>query len=623
MTSSLERLADLYGIEPGYVSESGEYKHTSDDTRRALLAAMGVRAESQEEVERALAAAPPPRPHDPFLHPGTRAFRPEWLETTRVWGLTCQLYGLVSSRNWGMGDFEDLARLCEIAAAHGADFLGVNPLHALFAADPTRFSPYAPSDRQFLNPLYIAPDMVPEFAQVVGRIAPVLDELPALRRMPLIDYPAVARVKAKALTALYGVFRRLPQDHPRRVAFAAFRERCGEALERFALFEAISQHFATRGVGAAWSQWPPAWRDHGSTEVADFAHRHKDNIAFYAWLQWLAKDQLKAAQTRARAAGMRIGLYLDLAVGVAPDGAATWADPHLAIAGAEIGAPPDPLAAGGQQWGLAPLSPARLCETGFERLRQVLSATMYDAGAVRIDHAMGLQRLFWIPAGRKAADGAYVRYPVADMFGLVAQVSQQHRCLVVGEDLGTVPEGFRDRMREAGLFSYRVLYFERAEGGRFKQSGEHEPDSLVCVSTHDLPPLRGWWIGRDIEWRRDLGLVSEEQAASQRQERERDRALLLQALAREDLLPDGATDRGELSDALLTAVHLFIARSPCRLMAVQLDDALGAIEAPNVPGTSNEHPNWRRKAPVALEDIADQPLFAALTAALAAERRRP
>ncbi len=621
MNDSLHRLADIYGIEPGYQAEGGHYRETSDETRRALLAALGVAAASAEDLERSLTSAPHLAPPQ-AIGAEMRAYRPEWLEHTRIWGLTCQLYGLKSARNWGMGDFEDLARLAEIAGARGADFVGVNPLHALFPAEPSRYSPYAPSSRQFLNPLYIAPDKVPEYALVAERMAPIEQSLPALRDLDLIDYPRVSEVKGKMFAALYGAFRRLPEEHPRRRAFKAFRDAQGLALKHHCLYEALAEHFTFRGGHAAWSQWPEDYRDRHSDAVRDFAKANKASMTFYAWLQWVADEQLREAQARARRAGMRIGLYLDLAVGVAPDGATTWCEPDVAIADAEIGAPPDLLAAGGQQWGLAPFSPARLKETETAALREVLDATMRDAGAIRIDHAMGLQRLFWIPKGKTAVDGAYMRYPMSDMFRAVTEISRERHCIVIGEDLGTVPPGFRDAMRQTGLFGYRVLYFEHNEGGGFKPASEHDPDAMICASTHDLPTLRGWWNGRDIAWRRKLGLVGEEEAARQWAERGRDRELLLQALAEDGLRPEHARADKPADAALIVAIHRFIAASPCRLLAVQLDDTVGVIEQANVPATIDTHPNWRRKTPCALEDLDANKLFRAVTGAVAAIRPR-
>ncbi|HUF45856.1 MAG TPA: 4-alpha-glucanotransferase, partial [Aestuariivirgaceae bacterium] len=347
------------------------------------------------------------------------------------------------------------------------------------------------------------------------------------------------------------------------------------------------------------------------------AHR----TGFFAWLQWLADRQLKQAQARARAAGMRIGLYLDMAVGVAPDGAMAWADPGLMVRGAHIGAPPDAFNAQGQDWGLIPQRPTVLIERRLEPFRDDLRASMHNAGAVRLDHAMALQRLFWVPAGAPAADGAYVRYPLAAMLAAVAEQSWHWQCLVVGEALGTVPEGFWPLLAEKELQSYRVLFFERLGDGGFRRPDNYPSRAMGCVSTHDLPTLIGWWAGRDIEWRQDIGFITDEDAEAERRDRAEAREELWAALGSQDLAPAGPAPRQLDVDAIL-AIHSYVARSPVRLMGVQLEDAVGESEQPNLPGASEPHPNWRRKFSVGLETLAEHPLFRSLCGAMAAQRPR-
>jgi 4-alpha-glucanotransferase len=604
--TKLDTIAEACGVSPTYIAANGRHTQVPESTLSQFLELLGADPDGAAAIPHRIESAL-------FASPGAveTCFVPAFLHRDRVWGLTCQLYGLRSERNWGVGDFEDLARLAEIVGAAGGDFLGVNPLHALYPADPERCSPYSPSSRRFLNVLYIAPDIEPEFA----RIAP--PSLDALRQSDLVDYGAVARTKFAALEAMFEVFQaEAPQE--RRSDFEAFRSRGGAALEDHCLFEALH----ARHDGAPWWEWPEALRRAYNEEISRFRAGHVGRITFHAWLQWLADGQVKAAQARARAAGMRIGLYLDMAVGVAPDGAMAWADPDLMVRGVHIGAPPDPFNWQGQDWGLTPQRPTALIERDFEPLREDLRASMHHAGAVRIDHAMALQRLFWVPAGAPATAGTYVRYPLAGMLATVAEESRHYGCVVVGEALGTVPEGFWPLLADKELQSYRVLFFERLQDGGFRRPSEWPSQALGCVSTHDLPTLCGWWTGRDIEWRQDVGFLEPEDAEAERHDRAQQRELLWEALASQDLV-SAKTAPSRLDADAIVAVHSFVAMSPVRLLGVQLEDSVGEIEQPNLPGASDPHPNWRRKLSVPLEDLAEHPLFRALCTAMAAMRPRP
>ncbi len=325
---------------------------------------------------------------------------------------------------------------------------------------------------------------------------------------------------------------------------------------------------------------------------------------------------------------MRIGLYLDLAVGVAPDGADTWAAPDTVVGSAQIGSPPDPFNPLGQDWGLCPLSPVALRKDDGAAVAASLHDLMRHAGAIRIDHVMGLVRLFWIPAGLTAVDGAYVSYPGDVLMRQLASASLGRAVLVVGEDLGTVPAGFRAVMRRLEIQSYRVLYFERGKDGEFQAPHSYAREALACISTHDLPTLRGWWKGNDIAERERLGIFDATTARLQRRERARDRLRLLQALRRAGLAPDGITARGagaavaELPDHALVGLHAFLARTRSRLVAVQLEDLVGMEDQANLPGTVDEHPNWRRKLPVSLEELPGCGAFQRVVHAVAAERPR-
>jgi 4-alpha-glucanotransferase len=550
---------------------------------------------------------------------------------SRLWGVTAQLYGVRSQRNWGMGDFTDLADLTERAAALGASAVGVNPLHALFPADPNHTSPYSPSSRLFLNVFYLDPEAVPDLAESTEAQALIGDggfrrKLKTARAAELVDYSAVWRLKLSVLELLFASFQRrhLAASSERALAFRAFRAEMGQALEQHAVFDALHEHTLQTSGTWSWHDWPESLQRPDTPEVAAFAREHRERVDFFAYLQWLADQQLAAAQGRARAAGMLLGLYQDIAVGVSPASAMAWANPGVTLSGVSAGAPPDWFNLHGQNWGLAPLSPVGLREGAYAAFRAALRHNMRHAGAVRLDHVMGLQRLFWIPEGASPADGAYVRYPFTDLAHVIALESERHRCVVIGEDLGTVPRGFRPAMRRAGMMSCRVLYFERAEGGAFAPPKAYPPQALVSVSTHDLPTLQGFWTSRDVRWRELLGRFPDEAALlDARAERERDRVLLLHALQRAGLLPAGVDPErppDELSEELALAVHRYLAATRGQLVMVQLEDAVGEEEQPNLPGTV-EHANWRRKLGRSLEELADAPMVEAIAAAMAAGGR--
>jgi 4-alpha-glucanotransferase len=551
----------------------------------------------------------------------------------RNWGLTAQVYGLRSERDWGIGDFTELERLCRRAGPLGAAAVGVNPLHALFAAEPRHFSPYSPSSRAWLNYLYIDPTAAPGFAE--DQAAQALASpaaVAAARACELVDYAAVAGVKRPVLEALFDRFCRSDMACGSTLAldFRAFRQEGGRGLADFATFEALHEHFLRAGGAFSWHSWPAAMRDPRSAEVAEFARTHARRVMFFQFLQWVADRQLGRAVASGREAGLAIGLYRDLAIGANPHGAEAWAENELVVAGASIGAPPDPLSRSGQDWGLAPLNPLVLRRRGFAPLIAALRANMRHAGVLRIDHVMGLRRLYWIPSGSPATAGAYVDYPFEDVLRLLALESRRHRCAVIGEDLGTVPEGFRERMQAANVLSYRVLSFERCRDGGFTPPCAYPPLAAASAATHDLATVKGFWLGRDIDWRRRLGAYPDKAAGkTEDEERRRDRWLLLDALAREGLLaPERfrefltADDQPAYSAELGEAILVYLARSRARLMLVQIEDVAGEAEQANLPGTTDGHPNWRRRLTARLDDLLDGPEMARIAALVAAARRR-
>ena len=547
-------------------------REVPEETKRALLAALGVSVDTPPEK-----AGLPRYDTDPSAAPACPL--PDWLSAAPTWGLFCQLYELRSDRSWGIGDFADLARLAVIAGEAGADFIGINPVHALFLASPGRTSPFTPSNRRFLNPLYIAMDELPAAA------TPDAATRARVEAMELIDYEAVAELKLKGLRA---VFAERPFDGNRWAEsdFAAFREAGGVALERHALFEALSEAMVAKGHPAGWTDWPEDYRDPDSAAVTRFAKTEADRVRFHAWLQWIAARQLAAACEAARDAGMRIGLYLDLAVGEAPDGSATWSDKDFTLKGVTVGAPPDVFSQDGQNWALSALSPTALARAGYAPFRELIAAQMKYAGALRIDHVMALRQLFLIPDHQPASAGTHVAYPLAEMLGVVGEEAEKHGAVVIGEDLGWVPDGFRDILQAANIMAYRILYFEQ-DWGLFTRPSTYPAKALACVSTHDLPTLAGWWAGEDIRLRRDFGLIDAATAEAHRARRHDEKVALVNAFIDAGELPGGAAD-GEavaLPPRVLTAAYRFLAATPSVLVGVRLADLVGPEAQTNVPGT--------------------------------------
>ncbi len=602
---ALEALAEAAGVEPVWCDTRGVEHRVPRPTLEAILEALDV------DPDRAV-AGPAAGPAEPIA-----ALAPGELGLGRAVGVACQVYGLRSDRNLGVGDLEDVARLAETLAPLGVDALALSPLHARFPLEPGRVSPYAPSSRRFLDPMLLALD------RAAARLDLSFPELPDAARPragELVDHAAVARAKGAALGALWRGFRHRhlgPEPSAEGAAFTAWREARGAALERFCRFEALAGVLArASGRVEPWWRWPVELRRPDAPEVERLARGElAPLVTERAFLQWLLDRQLADAQARARAAGMRIGLATDLAVGVTPDSADAWAEPGAILRGVSIGAPPDAFAPDGQCWNLAPVSPVALAANGLEPLRGDLLAAMRHAGLVRIDHVMGLSRQFWVPEGARPAEGAYVRFPETALLAAVAGLSRSRRCLVQGEDLGTLPAGFRERLDARGLLSSRVLWFERWPSGLFRASSTYPPRAVASVSTHDLPTARGWLQGRDIDWRERVGQLDAEAAAGARAERARDRRMLLDALAFE-----GLAQGGEEEAALVVALHRMLARSPSALLLVQLDDLVGAVEQANLPGTVDAHPNWRRRCPLAVDEVARDPFARQLLEAVRAER---
>jgi (1->4)-alpha-D-glucan 1-alpha-D-glucosylmutase len=560
---------------------------------------------------------------------------PRLQEGQRVWGPAVQLYALRSARNWGIGDFTDLAAVVRSCGAQGAALVGLNPLHALYPHNPGHASPYSPSSRRFLNVLYIDVEAVAEFllcAEARARVyAPEFqDRLRALRAADLVDYVGVAAAKLPVLELLYAQFRAgctAEPAGPRAREFRAYQSAGGLALRQHALFEAMQEHFHAQDAGVwGWPQWSWAHRDPNSAEVGTFLREHADRVEYYEYLQWQAEAQLAGVGRASLEAGLAVGIYQDLAVSVDRGGAESWAAQDLYAQSASAGCPPDDFNLRGQDWGLLPLLPDRLRARAYAPFIAVLRANMRHAGALRIDHVMGLARLFWVPRGDLPEAGSYVSYPFDHLLAILTLESERNRCMVIGEDLGTVPDEVRHAMDRSGMLSYRVLIFSRRHDGEFFAPADFPLDALVTSTTHDLATLVGYWEGRDIELRQSLDLYPSEAVRLQQvEERKRDCGRLLAALRRESLLPPEMGPDPQwpvpMTQNLAMAVQEYLARSRSRVLVVQLEDIFGARDQVNLPGTVDQYANWRRKLPVPLEHWESDGRFAAFARRLAADRR--
>jgi 4-alpha-glucanotransferase len=498
----------------------------------------------------------------------------------RSWLLAVQLYGIRSPNNWGIGDFSDLERLIELAARLGADGVGLNPLHVLFDDRPGDCSPYSPNSRLFLNPLYVDVEKVPGFRPSQDHST----ALARLRQSEIVDYVEVAALKWRALRSAFDQFKASPKGECQQ-EFENFRREGAPLLSRFACFEVIRHKFRR-----PWWEWPEEWQQPDDLKCARLGQGpDQSDFEFIEFVQWNADRQLGSCRSRADELGMKVGLYLDVAVGVQSDGFDAWNEQSAISRQLAVGAPPDMLNTSGQNWGLAGFNAAGLEIRSFEPYRQMLRASMRHAGAIRLDHVLGLKRLYLVPAGFAADNGVYVQMPFEALLAVTAQESVAHRCFVVGEDLGTVPEGFREQMADWGIWSYQVMMFERDEQGKFRGVDYYAPNALVTFNTHDLSTYAGWRSFSDLKLKRSLGVDPGESDDA------RWHALTMLT----EVLRHHGDERHDLY-----AVVGFLARTRSRLLAISLEDLLGIIDQPNIPGTVNEHPNWRQRLPLAIDDIA-------------------
>lgn len=656
--TALDELAALFGILPEFVDLAGQRQATARETKIALLRANGLQLDHDAIFQAELDAIRHARnrrafpvevivaagKHTPFTVPehtewslqpeGAQAhvsegragvnFRlpplPSGIHTlyvgsgaareavrviaapqtapsvhdvtgqSRIWGLNTALYGLHSAQTMGLGDFRDLAGAASAVGGMGAGFIGINPVHAIGCAAHDTISPYSPSHRGFLNTAHIAPDRIPGLLGCAAAQELLSRVDPGDMRGRVIDYQQHYQRHGALLQQLYSLFRQRA-DAPARAEFESFCNQQGDSLERFARFETLS-----RLHGPDWRNWP-AELQHAETAAKDAGAA---DTRFHAWLQWVAATQLADAQMAAKDSGMSLGLYLDLAVGPRRGAAETWCERESVASGVSIGAPPDFLSPAGQNWDLAGFAPQKLADTNYRALRDILARTMRHCGVLRIDHVLGMNRSFWIPDD--GSPGGYIRQPFAALLAVVAIEAERAGTVVIGEDLGLVPDGFRAAMRARGLYSYSVLQYEKNSEGMIKRPDQLRPASLACFGTHDTPTLRGYWQGRDIEWWQKLDWIDGAGAGKARAERRSEIAGLCGWRGQTGDGPGDEPSFAHLSDC----VHGALADSPIAMISVQLDDVLAETEAQNLPGTIDAHPNWRCRCRIPVEALATQ-----------------
>lgn len=543
------------------------------------------------------------------------AYQPPVSSHKKAWGLNVQLYSLRSERNWGIGDFADLHYLIEQASQYGVDFVGINPLHLMYPAVPEWASPYSSSSRRWLNPIYLAIDFLPEFkmcktVQHWLKSDPVRTQLQQLREVELVDYSAVTTLKMTALEQLFAFSKRSQskQISQRHQAFLTFMKQEGEPLLLQGLFNVLDSQAhqkAPTEQTIGWLGWHTEWQQLNKVTRKRLLAQHQDKIEFYAWLQWLCSMQLNDIQQGCQTVGMSLGLYGDLAVNSSRGSVDVWSDPELYFVHASVGAPPDPLGPVGQNWNLPPYNPATLKARGFQPFIDMLRSNMQHVGILRIDHVMGLFRLWLIPEGKTAADGVYVYYPFDELMAILAIESQRNQCVVIGEDLGTVPDEVRAKLNEFQIFSYFVLYFEQRQR-QYPHVSAFPPNAFATIGTHDVPSLSSFWHCVDLQLFQQLGVLKGEQLQQKYEQRVIDKQALLDTLHR-----DGYLLENYEGDALTMAMHAhlnyvlhqYLAHSCSQLVGVQLENLLGQDISFNLPGTDTEYPNWRKKLACTLEKM--------------------
>lgn len=531
-----------------------------------------------------------------------RCFQPSELrEGKKLWGSILQLYTLRSERNWGVGDFGDLKQFLVKLAEKGGDFVGLNPIHSLFPANPEGASPYSPSSRLWQNVIYIDVAAVDAFQQSPEAQAwfysdAVQHQLAQARNADYVDYSTVMQLKLTALRHAFVQFNRQDQT-----TFEQFIAENGDSLLVQGTFDALHQWLSDQLPEQwGWSSWAEKYQAYQSPAVKQFQNEQSALVRFYMWLQFLAQQQLKACNQLAKQLAMPIGFYRDLAVGVADNGAETWADKQLYVLGASVGAPPDILAPQGQNWGLSPMHPEVLAERGYQPFIDLLRANMKDCGALRIDHILGFARMWWVPKGDSAKNGVYVKYPLDDLLAILALESQRHQCLVIAEALGTVPDGMLESLEEKGILAYNIFYFEY-ENGESKPLENYPYQAMTTLSTHDLPTVQGYWKAHDFELGKQFGVYPNSEILENLLKTRHDNKTAIRAAVEnvQELEPDYMGITRTFNHQLQS----YVADTNSVLFGTQPEDWLHMLDPVNIPGTSNEYPNWRRKLSHSISEI--------------------
>lgn len=547
-------------------------------------------------------------------------YKPGLLDLGRkVWGPSVQLYCLRSERNWGVGDFTDLKYLVAEIAKHGGDFVGLNPIHALYPANPNSCSPYSPSSRRWLNIIYIDVEAVPELAKCDAAQQVIADkafqqQLAALREVEWVDYEAVTEQKLHVLRLLFEHFQtKVANGRSKRAkAFEDFVVAGGESLREQAAFDALALWFKNQDKPCwGWPAWPEEYRSYHSPVVQEFIQDHADDVGFFLYLQWLADEQLQQISELALNKGMLVGLYRDLAVGVSEGSTEVWANAEIYRVDASVGAPPDILGPLGQNWGLPPMDPQAVVEQGYQPFIDLFRANMRHCGALRIDHVMALLRLWWVPKGEDAKEGAYISYPIQDLLNILALESHRNQAMVIGEDLGTVPDGIFETLQEAGVHSYRVFFFERSKTDGGFIAPEHYPvQAMATIGTHDMPTLRGYWNADDLTLGKELGLYRDPDVlAGLYADRQDAKQRILDSMHSKGSLPASISSEQQnvaMDRELNYAMQKHLAHASSSLLALQMEDWLEMDKPVNIPGTSDEYPNWRRKLSALLSDMFER-----------------
>lgn len=556
-------------------------------------------------------------------------YLPDSLNTKQARGLSVNLYAVMSDKNWGIGDLGDLRDIVEILGKLGGDFVGINPLHVIPNTMPYGISPYSPISRLFRNVVYLDINSIPEVvsSSKAGEFmssSQFRQELEALKSSGLIDYERIAELKRSVLMLAFETFLEhdIKGNTGRGISFRNFQTEENPGLNMFAVYSVLRDHMiSTRGI-YAWQDWPIEYQDPSGASVQKFAKEHKEEVLFHKYLQWLIDEQLEEVQNASSEHGLTIGLYNDLAVGSVAGGSDTWSFSGAIAANVDVGAPPDDFSINGQNWGFPPMSPENIKESGYELFIRTIRQNMKHAGALRIDHALGLFRLFWIPSGLSPKEGAYVTYPAEDLLRIIALESVRNRVVVVAEDLGTLEESFREMLQRFNMLSYRLFYFERNyPDPSFRQLDAYLAGALCAVTTHDLPTLYGFWQGKDIEIKKSLGMYqNDDQWKHDLTIRGRDRELIIDILRQHGLVGNAESPDGPMTPELCEAVYRYLALTPCKLLLISLDDVIGTINQQNLPGTVTEYPNWKQKNPLTISEIIADGRLAKLFSALSRKR---